>query len=39
VTVRHMYAVAVAATPDYRGEQAMYIERTTTLLKALFFSP
>jgi hypothetical protein len=51
VTVRHMYAAAAAAAPNYggptsttskgnaRGEQAMYIERTTTLLKALFFFP
>jgi hypothetical protein len=46
-----MYAVTVAAAPDYGGpksaiskgsardEQAMYIERTTTLPKALFFFP
>jgi hypothetical protein len=51
VTVRHMYAATAAAAPDHegstsatskgntRGEQAMYIERTTTLPKALFFSP
>jgi hypothetical protein len=50
-TVRHMHAAAVAATPDYRalrlaiskgnirGERAMYIWRTATLLKSLFFSP
>jgi hypothetical protein len=51
LTVRHMYAATAAAAPNYggptsaiskgnaRGEQAMYIERTTTLSKALFFSP
>ena len=51
VTVRHMYTATAAAAPDYggptsaiskgnaRGEQAMYIERTTTLPKALFFFP
>jgi hypothetical protein len=45
VTVRHIYAATAAAAPDYRGststtskgnargEQAMYIERTTTLQK------
>jgi hypothetical protein len=46
-----MHAATTPAAPDYggstsaiskgntRGEQAMYIERTTTLPKALFFSP
>jgi hypothetical protein len=49
--VRHMYAATAAAAPNYRdltsaiskgnarGEQAMYIERTTTLSKILLFSP
>ena len=49
--VRHMYAATAATPPNYggltsaiskgntRGEQAIYIERTTTLLKALFFFP
>jgi hypothetical protein len=50
VTVRHMHAATAAAGPDYGGPtstiskgntraQAMYIERTTTLPKALFFFP
>ena len=50
VTVRHMHAATAAAAPDHegstsatskgntRGEQAIYIERTTTLPNALFFS-
>jgi hypothetical protein len=44
VTVRHMHAATTATAPNYRGpttviskgnargEQAMYIERTTTVL-------
>jgi hypothetical protein len=51
VTVRHMYAATAATALNYKGptsviskgnakgKQAMYIERTTTLLKALFFLP
>jgi hypothetical protein len=51
VAVRHMYAATAAAASNYggptstisrgntRGEQAMYIERTTTLPKILYFSP
>jgi hypothetical protein len=46
-----MYAATAAAAPDHEGstsaiskgnaigEQAIYIERTTTLPKALFSSP
>jgi hypothetical protein len=49
--VRHIHAATAATAPNYggltsaiskgnaRGKQAMYIKRTTTLLKALFFSP
>jgi hypothetical protein len=51
VTVHHMYAATPAAAPDYgdlrsaiskgnaRGEQAVYMERATTLPKARFFFP
>jgi hypothetical protein len=51
VMVRYMYAATAATALSYkgptsviskgnaRGEQAMYIKRTTTFLKALFFLP